>query len=61
MTDKEKEKRTLLETLSHRRKLDREWLFIKRKEKKGHFQGLGLKEKKRKDTCVNSYLVGGKK
>ena len=47
--DKEKEKRTLLETLSHRRKKDREWLFIKRKRKK--LGGFGLKEKK--DTCVN--------
>ena len=35
-----KEKRTLLETLSCRRKKDREWLFIKRKEKKGIFRYL---------------------
>ena len=30
-TNKEKEKRTLLETLSRRRKKDKEWLLIKRK------------------------------
>ena len=48
MTDKEreKEKRTLLETLFCRRKKDRKWLFIKRKEKNGTFLGLGLLEKK---------------
>ena len=40
--EREKEKRTLLETLFCRRKGDREWIFIKRKRKKEHFQGLGL-------------------
>ena len=50
MTDKErkKEKGTLLETLSRRRKKDREWLFVKRKEKKYFFRDLVSKKKKRK-------------
>ena len=48
MTKKEKEKRTLLETLSCRRKKHREWLFIKRKEKiKNIFRDLVSKKKKR--------------
>ena len=32
--EREKEKRTLLETLSRRRKKDREWLFINEKKKR---------------------------
>ena len=37
--EREKENRTSLETLSHRRKKNRDWLFIKRKEKKRKFLG----------------------
>ena len=50
MTDKEreKEKRTLLEILSHRRKKDRECLYIKKKKKKGTFLGTWSLRKEKK-------------
>ena len=56
-TNKEKEKETLLETLSRKRKKDNGFLS-KEKDKKNIFRDLVTNKKRRKDTRMYPCLAG---